>query len=47
MFGLGRGGGEGGDEWMKGLGLGITNPVGTGEMLDVCLCFDCDNIGGE
>ena len=29
-------GGEGG-EWMRGLGLGFTNPVGTGEVLDVCL----------
>ena len=27
-------GGEGG-EWMRGLGLGFTNPVGTGGMLDV------------
>ena len=37
---LARGGvgGEGG-EWMRGLGLGFTNPVGTGEVLDVCLCF--------
>ena len=26
-------------EWMRGLGLGFTNPVGTGEVLDVCLCF--------
>ena len=31
-------GGEGG-EWMRGLGLGLTNPVGTGGVLDVCLCF--------
>ena len=28
-------------EWMRGLGLGCTNPVGTGEVLDVCLCFGC------
>ena len=27
-----------GVEWMKGLGVGFSNPVGTGEMLDVCLC---------
>ena len=30
-------GGEGG-EWMRGLGLGSTNHVGTGGVLDVCLC---------
>ena len=37
---LARGGvgGEGGGEWMRGLGLGFTNPVGTGGVLDVCLC---------
>ena len=29
-------GGEGG-EWMRELGLGFTNPVGTGGVLDVCL----------
>ena len=26
-------------EWMRG--LGFTNPVGTGEVLDMCLCFGC------
>ena len=31
-------------EWMRGLGLGLTNPVGTGGVLDVCLCLGC---GGE
>ena len=33
-------------EWMRGLGLGVgfTNPMGTGGMLDVCLCFRC---GGD
>ena len=43
MF-LVRGGvcGEGG-EWMRGLGLAITNPVGTGGVLDVCLV----GVGGE
>ena len=43
---LGGVGGEGG-EWMRGLGLGLgfTNPVGTGEVLDVCLC--CGGVGGE
>ena len=44
---LARGGvgGEGG-EWMRGLGLGLTNPVGTGGVLDVCLCFGCGGVGG-
>ena len=43
---LGRGvGGEGG-EWMRELGLGFTNPVGTGGVLDVCLCFGCGGVGG-
>ena len=34
-------GGVGGErgEWMRGLGLGFTNPVGTGRVLDVCLFF--------
>ena len=43
---LARGGvgGEGG-EWMRKLGLGFTNPVGTGEVLDVCLCFGCGGVG--
>ena len=27
----------GGGEWMRGLGLGVTNPVGTGGVLDVCV----------
>ena len=37
-----------GGEWMRGLGLGLgfTNPVGTGEVLDVCLCFGCGGVGG-
>ena len=35
-FGSGGVGGKGGD-WMRGLGLGFTNPVGTGGVLDVCL----------
>ena len=39
---LARGGvGGEGSEWMKGLGLGFTNPV-----LDVCLCFGCGGVGG-
>ena len=37
-------GGVGG-EWMRELGLGFTNPVGTGGVLDMCLCFGC--VGGE
>ena len=39
---LARGGvgGEGG-EWMRGLGLDFTNPVGTVGVLDVCLCLAC------
>ena len=35
---------EGGDEWMRELGLGSTNPVGAG--VDVCLCFGCGGVGG-
>ena len=38
-------GGEGG-EWMRELGLGFTNPVGTGRVLDMCLCFGCSGVGG-
>ena len=38
-------GGEGG-EWMRGLCLGFTNPVGTGGVLDVRLCFGCGGVGG-
>ena len=38
-------GGEGG-EWMRELGLGFTNPVGTGGVLDICLCFGCGGVGG-
>ena len=37
---------RGGCEWMRGLGLGFTNPVGTGRVLDVCLCFGCGGVGG-
>ena len=39
-------GGEGG-EWMRELGLGFTNPLGTGGVLDMCLCFGCGGVGGE
>ena len=49
MFGSGwcgwRGGGGLG-EWMRELGLGFTNPVGTGGVLDICLCFGCGGVGG-
>ena len=36
-------GGVGGEraEWMSGLGLGFTNNVGTGGVVDVCLCLGC------
>ena len=39
-------GGEGG-EWMRGLGLGFTNPERTGGVLDVCLCLGCGGVGGQ
>ena len=32
-------------EWMRG--LGFTKPVGTGEMLDVCLYFGCGGVSWE
>ena len=32
---------------MRELGLGFTNPVGTGGVLDMCLCFSCGGVGGE
>ena len=35
-----------GGEWMRGLGLDFTNLVGTGGVLDVCLCFGCGGVGG-
>ena len=35
------------DEWMRGFGLGFTSPVGTGGVLDVCLCFGCGDVGGD
>ena len=43
---LGGGVGVEGDEWMRELGLGFTNHVGTGGVLDVCLCFGCGGVGG-
>ena len=30
---------------MSGLGSGFTNPVRTGRVLDVCLCFGCGGVG--
>ena len=42
---LARGGVDG--EWMRGLGLGFTNPVKTGGVLDVNLCFGCGGVGVE
>ena len=38
--------GDVGGEWMGGLGLDFTNFVGTGGVLDVCLCFSCGGVGG-
>ena len=46
VFGLGRCGWRGG-EWMRGLSLGFTNTLGTGGVLDVCLCFGCGGVCGE
>ena len=33
-------------EWIRGFGLGFTNPVETGGGLDVCLCLGCGGVGG-
>ena len=41
VFGLGWHG----CEWMRGLCLGFTNPVGTGGVLDVCVCLGCGGGG--
>ena len=38
-------GGVGG-ELVRGLGLGFTNPGGTGGKCDMCLCFGCGGVGG-
>ena len=37
---------RGGGEWMRELGLGFTNPVGTWGVLYMCLCFGCGGVGG-
>ena len=34
-----------GGEWMRELGFGFTNPVGTGGVLDMCLCFGYGGVG--
>ena len=36
---------ERGSEWIRELGLGFTNTLGTVGVLDMCLCFGCG--GGE
>ena len=28
------------------IGFGFINPVGTGGVLDMCLCFGCGGVGG-
>ena len=45
VFDSGHGRRRGG-EWMRGLHLGFTNPVGTGDVFDVCLCLGCGDVGG-
>ena len=37
---------ERGGEWLRGLGMGFNNPVGTGVVLGVCLCFGYGGVGG-
>ena len=41
-----RGVGGVGEMSIRGLGLGFSNTVGTGEVLDVCLCFGGGCVGG-
>ena len=44
---LGAVGVRGGGEWMRGLGLGFTNPEGTWGKWYTCLCFGCNSgVGG-
>ena len=38
--------GEEGGKWMRGLGLDFTYAVGTGVVLEVCLCLCCRGVGG-
>ena len=37
---------RGGGEWMRGLGFGFTNHLGTGGVWDACLRFDCGSVDG-
>ena len=37
--------GSGGLGGVRGLGLGITNPAGTGGVCNVCLCLGCGVAG--
>ena len=46
VFDSGRHGWRGGVEWMRGFGMGLTNPVATGGVMDVCLCLGCGGMGG-
>ena len=39
-------GGEVRGEWIRGLGLSFTNPMGTRGVLAVCLCLGCGEVGG-
>ena len=39
--------GKGGGDWMRGLDLGFTNPVGTGVVCWMCVCLGCGGVGGE
>ena len=34
-----------GVEWVRGLCLGFTNPVGAWGVLDMCLCLGCGAVG--
>ena len=34
-------------EWVRGLGLGFTNPVGRGGVWDVGMCLGCGGVGGD
>ena len=45
MFGSGWRGRRVG-EWMRGLGLGFTNPVETVGILDMYMCLGCCGVGG-
>ena len=33
-------------EWMRGVSLGFTYPVGTGGVLNACLRLGCGGLGG-